>query len=133
MRVYIAGKLCCKEERKLLEKVDGLCKKEGFKTFLPHRDCGLVAFKEELDKAFNDDKKALDECDFVVAVLNGKPGSGTCWEIGYAYCLGKKIIGIKTDKKVTDSIPELSAMILKSVDIAESFDELRKKLGDMKN
>lgn len=133
MRIYVAGKLCNEQERKLLDKVNKICEDGGFETFLPHRDCGIVAFKEELEKAFQDDKKALDECDFVVAVLDDRPGSGTCWEIGYAYCLGKKIIGIKTDKTSENSIPELSAMIIKSVDICESFGELREKLKRMKD
>lgn len=133
MKVYIAGPLCNEEERAFLEKVERMVREMGFDTFLPHRDVGLVAFTEELEKAFKDDVKALDECDFVVAILNGNHiGAGTAWEIGYAYSINKKILGIKTDKKAEDSIPELSAMLLKSVDIAESFDELKEKLSEMK-
>jgi nucleoside 2-deoxyribosyltransferase len=132
MKIYIAGKLCTENERELLEKIDDICKSMGFETFLPHRDCGVVAFTEELQKAFEDDVKALKECDFVVAVLNGRVGAGTAWEIGYAFCLNKKIMGIKTDKKPQDAIPELSAMLIKSIDIAESFDELKEKLEGMK-
>jgi len=131
-KVYIAGKLSNKKKREILEKIDKICKNLGFETFLPHRDCGLVAFKEEIEKAFKEDIKALNECDFVVAVLNSNAGAGTCWEIGYAYCLGKKIVGIKTDKKPEDSIPELSAMLLGSVDIATNFKELKEKLNVMK-
>jgi len=133
MRVYIAGPLCNEKEREFLEKVDKLCRKIGFETFLPHRDCGLVTFKEDLEKAFKEDVKALKNCNFVVAVLNGSHvGAGTAWEIGYAYSINKKIIGIKTDKDPESSIPELSAMLLKSVEIAKSFKELKKKLEQMK-
>ncbi|MFH1500726.1 MAG: nucleoside 2-deoxyribosyltransferase [archaeon] len=131
-KIYIAGKLCSEEERALLEGVDKFCKAEGFDTFLPHRDVGVIAFKEEIKRAFKEDVKALDECDFVLAVLNGKPGSGTVWEIGYAYSIKKPIIGLKTDKKVEDSIPELSAMVLGSVKILQSFEELKEELFNLK-
>ncbi|MFH1307839.1 MAG: nucleoside 2-deoxyribosyltransferase [archaeon] len=127
-KIYIAGKICSEEERVILEKIDKLCQKLGFETFLPHRDVGIVAFKEELEVAFKEDVIALDECNFVLALLDGRPGAGTAWEIGYAYSLRKKIIGIKTDKKAEDSIPELSAMLLGSVKIFDSFKELEKEL-----
>jgi nucleoside 2-deoxyribosyltransferase len=129
MKIYIAGQLTDEKERAFLEEIDKLCADLGFDTFLPHRDVGLVTFKEEIEKAFTEDVKALDECDFVVSVLNGDHvGAGTAWEIGYAYALKKKIIGIKTDKAPQDSITELSAMLLSSIDIATSLEELKNKL-----
>lgn len=40
----------------------------------------------------------LHECDLVVGVLDGPdPDSGTCWELGYAYALGKPCYGLRTD------------------------------------
>ena len=47
---------------------------------------------------FENDKHAIDECDVVVANLNGViTDDGTAWELGYAYARGKYIIGLHTD------------------------------------
>src|SRR5262245_52330215 len=40
----------------------------------------------------------LDRADVIVAILDGSDAdSGTCWECGYAYARGKRIIGVRTD------------------------------------
>jgi nucleoside 2-deoxyribosyltransferase len=42
--------------------------------------------------------KALDNCEAVIAVLDGSDAdSGTSFEMGYARGRGKKVIGIRTD------------------------------------
>lgn len=51
---------------------------------------GQLIFKTCLD--------ALTSADVVIALLDGvQVDDGTAWEIGYAYALGKPILGIRTD------------------------------------
>ncbi|MEK6848231.1 MAG: nucleoside 2-deoxyribosyltransferase, partial [Nanoarchaeota archaeon] len=70
----------------------------------------------------------------VVANLNGlSVGAGTAWEIGYAYAKKIPIIGIKMDEPVEDAFDSLSAIIIESVEIVDSFDNLRERLSKFAN
>jgi len=96
--VYIAGPLFDDHERSYLESISKVFEDRGYKTFLPHRDAGVVKekyTKESKGKIFTTDIKALDEANIVVALLTGRDvDSGTAAEIGYAYATNKTIIGI---------------------------------------
>ena len=96
--VYIAGPLFDDHERSYLESISKIFEGRGYKTFLPHRDAGVVKekyTKESKGKIFTTDIKALDEANIVVALLTGRDvDSGTAAEIGYAYATNKTIIGI---------------------------------------
>ena len=75
--------------------------------------CSKYGFEMQAQKAAADEGKTLgeriflknihylDNCEYVVANLNTfrgmEPDSGTCFEIGYAYALGKKIYGYLDD------------------------------------
>ena len=96
-KAYVAGPLFDEGERWWMEQVDLTVSAAGFTTFLPHRD---NPSKDEHNVAdiFANDRRAIDECDVVVASLNGlTTDDGTAWEVGYAYALGKPIIGLHTD------------------------------------
>ena len=68
-------------------------------------------------------------CDFLIANLNGfGVSSGTAWEMGYAYAKGIPIIGLKTDRKIQESVGELSAIIVGSTKIVNSIYELEKEI-----
>jgi len=133
-KVYIAGPLGEEKNRKFLEKIDNLCKELGFETFLPHKDCGLYEGNAKRIKEIS--KKDLEEIhksDILVGVLNGIcVGAGTAWEMGYAQAIGKKVIGLKTDRRIKDSISEVSVIIAGCVNILESIDELKKELERVK-
>jgi nucleoside 2-deoxyribosyltransferase len=130
MKVYIAGKLCTEEEKESLEKVEKICKKLGFETFLPHRDVGICKGINDVKRVFEGDIiKGFKNCNLVVANLNGlHVGAGTAWELGYAYAKGIPIIGIKTDEKLEDSLEYLSAILISSMKIITSFKELENEL-----
>ena len=55
MKIYIAGKVRSENERDFLEEIDNLCRKLGFKTFLPHRDVGLAKGIKDVEKIFRGD------------------------------------------------------------------------------
>ena len=132
MKVYIAGKISTENERELLEKVDNLCKELGFDTFLPHKNVGLAKSIKDVKRIFKGDIiDGFKDCKLVIAVLDGlHVGAGTAWELGYAYVKGIPAIGIKTDEPVEDALEELSAILIGSMPIVSSFQELKKKLKE---
>ena len=134
LKVYIAGKIWEKSEIEQLEKVDKICKELGFDTFLPHRDVGLAKSIKDVDEIFEGDiKKGFKDVKLIVAFLDGLHiGAGTAWELGYAYAKGIPAIGIKTDAPVEESLEELSAILIGSMKIVSSFDELYLELNKFK-
>lgn len=132
MKAYLAGPLCLNEEREFLEKIDSICKKHNIKTFLPHRDCGLWKRGVSCKKIASGDLAGFKNCNLVIASLNGfNVGAGTSWEMGYAYAKGIPVIAIKTDRKIEDSIGELSAIIIGTTKIVISLAELDKELAKL--
>ena len=131
-KIYIAGPLCEKENRDFLEQIDKICKDLGFDTFLPHRDVGLYGGDQTKIKSISErDLNEIKTCDLMIGVLNGiYVGAGTAWEMGYAQAIGKKVIGLKTDREVRESVSEVSVIIAGQVDIAENIEELKNKLVD---
>lgn len=133
MKIYIAGPLCSIKERKFLEEIDKVLKEMGFDTFLPHRDAGLYKGPEDIKKISKKDIEEIYKCDLMIGVLNGIClGAGTVWEMGYAQAIGKKVIGLKTDRKVKDCISDISVVIAGSVKIVESINQLKKELEKLK-
>ena len=134
MRIYIAGKIRSESEREFLEEIDKLCKSLGFETFLPHRDVGFAKSIKNVKKIFEGDiKKGFKNVNLVVAVLDGlHVGAGTAWELGYAYAKRIPAIGIKTDESVEDALEYLSAILIGSMEIVISLNELEKKLREFR-
>ena len=132
MKVYIAGKIGTESELEMLERVDRLCKSFGFSTFLPHRDVGIAKGIEDADRIFKGDIiEGFKDIKLVIAVLDGlHVGAGTAWELGYAYAKGIPAIGLKTDEPVSETLPYLSAILIGSMKIASSFEELKKELKE---
>lgn len=78
--------------------------------FVYQKLCSKYGFEMQAQKAAADEGKTLgeriflknihylDNCEYVVANLNTfrgmEPDSGTCFEIGYAYALGKRYMAI---------------------------------------
>ena len=81
-----------------------------------------------------DIKKGFRDVDLVVAMLDGlHVGAGTAWELGYAYAKGIPAIGIKTDEPASDALEYLSAILIGSMEIVSSNEELRSRLGEFIN
>ncbi len=130
MKIYLAGKLETKEEREKLEGIDKECKSLGFDTFLPHRDVGLLENVKDVDKIFKGDiLDGFEGCDLVIALLDGlHVGAGTAWELGYAYSKKIPAIGLKTDEPVEEAIEYLSAILVGSMKMVTSIEDLKKEL-----
>ena len=133
MKVYIAGKLGTGTEKKFLEEIDSLCKSLGLKTFLPHRDIGICKDIKDVKRIFEGDIiNGFKDCKLIIANLNGfHVGAGTSWELGYAYANKIPAIGIKTDEPIEDSLEYLSAILIHSMPIVNSLDELKRKIKEI--
>lgn len=133
MKAYIAGKIRTEEERKSLENIDLLCKSLGIETFLPHRDVGLAKDINDIKKIFRGDIiEGFKDCNLVIALLDGfHVGAGTAWELGYAYANKISSIGLKTDESPEDALEYLSAILIGSMPIVTSLDELKAKLKEI--
>jgi nucleoside 2-deoxyribosyltransferase len=101
MRIYLAGPLFSLAERRfnedLAEAMRRLC--PTLEVFLPQQcDGEFLGHPEFHAKVYDRLLGELDECDAVVAVLDGSDAdSGTCIEIGYARGRGKTVVGVRTD------------------------------------
>ncbi len=133
MKVYIAGKIGEKSELKFLEEIDLLCKSLNLKTFLPHRDVGIVKGISDVKRIFEGDIiKGFKDCKLVIASLNGLHiGAGTSWELGYAYANKIPAIGIKTDEPIEEALDYLSAILIASMPIVNSLDKLKVKIKEI--
>ena len=123
MKAYIAGPLFDEGERWWIEKVEQVVVGAGLTTFLPHRD-NPTKDQHNVAEIFANDRRGIDECDLVVASLNGlTTDDGTAWELGYAFALGKPIIGLYTDwrRRFDDEVVNLMiecslTMLVRSLD-----------------
>jgi nucleoside 2-deoxyribosyltransferase len=132
-RVYVAGPLFDDGERWFIEKVETLVADAGFVTFLPHRD-NPPKDDTNVRFIFENDQRGIDECDVVVANLNGiTTDDGTAWELGYAYANGKYIIGLHTDWRMRFAHEVVNLMLECSLDrLVRSLDELESALAEWK-
>jgi nucleoside 2-deoxyribosyltransferase len=129
-KAYVAGPLFDEGERWFIEKVDQLVADAGFVTFLPHRD-NPPKDEHNVRAIFENDMRGIDECDVVVANLNGViTDDGTAWELGYAYAKGKFIIGLHTDWRMRFQHEVVNLMMECSMDrLVRSLDDLRAELA----
>ena len=105
-RIYIAGPLFSKAELDFNEDLNGFLIKQGYCTFLPQKD-GMelevllsngMPKEEAMQKIFELDIKEVLKCDILLLIMDGRiPDEGACVELGLAFGVGKKCVGIKTD------------------------------------
>ncbi len=129
LRAYVAGPLFDEGERHWIETVDALVAAEGFVTFLPHRD-NPPKDQFNVRAIFDNDRRAIDECDIVVANLNGIiTDDGTAWELGYAFAKGKYLVGLHTDWRRRFEHEVVNLMMECSLHrLVRSLDDLREVL-----
>lgn len=103
-KIYIAGPDVFEHNSLEIAKKHKLtCKDSGFEGLYPLDN--VVNFDQEKHKVAQDifvaNEQLIKDADIVVANLNpfrGKEAdSGTVWECGYAYALGKKVYGYMHD------------------------------------
>ena len=78
-------------------------------------------------------ERLLEKADIVVAILDGSDvDSGVAAEIGYAYALRKKIIGYRSDFRVTGDNQGVTVNIQVEHFINESGGYIVRKISDLK-
>ncbi len=136
MRVYLAGPLFSEAEREFNERLRALLERDGYDVFLPQEDSNEKTpphHQRERERIFKENLRAIDECDVVVAVLDGADAdSGTAWEIGYASAIGKPVIGLKTDFRTLGPEGRVNLMIEESITgLCTTTDELMERMREL--
>ena len=119
MKLYFAGPLFTTPERTWNAEVTAALRAAGHEIFLPQ--------EQEPGKdgpgIFATDVGGIDWADGLVAIMDGPdPDSGTCWEVGYAYGVGKPIVLVRTDLRAMagpagDYNPMLTASATTRIDV----------------
>lgn len=135
MHVYIAAPLFSHAEREFNLDLKEFVEAQGFTTYLPQFDGGLLAdllnsgieLQEAKSILFHRDLDAIQSSQIILFLLDGRvPDEGGCIEIGIGFALGKECIGFKTDYRSfiagTDNL--MITGVLKGR-IASTFDELQ--------
>jgi nucleoside 2-deoxyribosyltransferase len=99
MKVYLASPFFNDEENKYYEKMIKMLRDEGHKVFVPKEheipnawDLPNAVWGESV---FAVDILGIQKCDVVVVLNHGMySDSGTAWECGYAYALGKDVVNV---------------------------------------
>lgn len=113
-KIYLAGpEVFDKEAIKIGEDSVELCSKYGFEGMYPLDN--VVNFNQPKEKIsldiFEANEQMIRDCDIVIANLSqwrGKePDSGTVWECGFAYGLGKTVYCyLDSDKEYIDTFSD---------------------------
>ena len=99
MKVYLASPFFNDEENKYYEKMIKMLRDEGHKVFVPkeHEIPNAWDLPNDLwgESVFAVDILGIQKCDVVVVLNHGMySDSGTAWECGYAYALGKDVVNV---------------------------------------
>ncbi len=131
--IYLAAPLFSEAELDFNRKLRNEIKGAGFKVFLPQEDSNNVKERDDRQKViFTKNEAGIRKSDIVAAVLDGTDvDSGTAWEIGYAYALGKPVLGIRTDFRTLGIEGTVNLMIERSVIICKNIPELLNRLKSL--
>lgn len=99
MKVYLASPFFNDEENRYYEEMIKILRDEGHKVFVPKEheipnawDLPNAVWGENV---FAVDILGIQKCDVVVVLNHGMySDSGTAWECGYAYALGKDVVNV---------------------------------------
>jgi nucleoside 2-deoxyribosyltransferase/predicted secreted protein len=126
-RVYLAAPLFSEPERAYNLSVAGQLRDNFFDVFLPQEagDDSDTRNKEEQVRIFSENLRALKNADIIVAIIDGADAdSGTAWEMGYAYALGKQVIALRTDFRRSGRYEKVNLMLEESATVVNSVEYL---------
>lgn len=113
-RIYYAGPLFTKAERDWNEWLAAALEARGYQVALPQVQVTAFVTPERIDFAgiFSACIEQIKAMDAVVAIFDGPDvDSGTAFECGYAYAIGKPIIGVRTDLRSNGEEKGLNTML----------------------
>ena len=124
-KVYLASPFFNDAEIERMEKVKNILRDRGLDVFVPseHQNPQLEFGSREWRKStFDSDVMGIHRADIVVAIIcNGNySDSGTAWEIGYSFALGKPVVVVNLTGET------INLMIADSIHaLITSYDELK--------
>ena len=94
-KIYLAGS-CSKDKRSRMESIAAELREKGYEVYCPFElkipNAWDYSQENWAKMVFDKDVAAIDECDFVVMISDGRVSSaGTNWEQGYAYAKNKPV------------------------------------------
>jgi nucleoside 2-deoxyribosyltransferase/predicted secreted protein len=126
-RVYLAAPLFSAAERSFNASVARTLKEHLFDVHLPQEagdDSGTRGTREQ-ERLFDVNREALENSDFVVAIIDGADAdSGTAWEMGYAFARKKPVIALRTDFRRVGRHEHVNLMLEQSAQVTGSVEEL---------
>jgi nucleoside 2-deoxyribosyltransferase len=115
--IYLAGPLFSVAEREFNQRLASGIRHRFPKAsiVLPQDHAREIAGHVDFcDMMFRHALQSVEQCDVVVAVLDGPDAdSGTCVEIGYAKARGKPVVGLRTDLRPSEDAG-LNLMVARS-------------------
>ncbi len=131
-RVYLAAPLFSEAEVAYNLALRDLLEAHLFDVYLPQEvgDTSHTRCREEHLAIFAQHTAVLREIDTVVAVIDGADAdSGTSWEMGYAYGLGKKVVALRTDFRIAGHHEQVNLMLEESAVVVTRKVDLPRALG----
>jgi nucleoside 2-deoxyribosyltransferase/predicted secreted protein len=126
-QVYLAAPLFSEAERIFNASVARLLRTHLFEVHLPQEagDDSDMRDVREQKRLFLYNKTALEESDFIVAIIDGADAdSGTAWEMGYAFAREKPVIALRTDFRRVGHHEQVNLMLEQSAKVVGSMDEV---------
>ena len=90
LKAYLAGPWFNEEQMARLEMVKKMITASGLKVFSP-KDESMFKQGDNPKQILDLNVKAIKDCDCIVVITDGKD-TGTIWEAGYAYAIGRPIL-----------------------------------------
>ena len=128
MKIYLASPFFHKEEITMYEEAIRILRCQGLDVFVPREHTIPNAYELPNniwgENVFAVDYLAITQCDVVVVLNFGMySDSGTAWECGAAFALGKKVVNILCGCNDT----EYSIMMVNGTNTTIDFDTFRKE------
>jgi nucleoside 2-deoxyribosyltransferase len=112
--IYLAGSLFTASERVWNSWLAAELKTRGFRVWLPQEHVSEAIDQGRIDyeKIFRLCLEGLERSEVVIALLEGADvDSGTAFECGYAFKLGRPILGVRSDFRTGNEADGLNIML----------------------
>lgn len=131
-RIYLAAPLFTEAEQVYNSLIASDLVSRGYEVYLPQEvgDTSRCRARAMHTEIFRTHVEALDRTDTVVAVVDGPDAdSGTSWEMGYAYALGKRVVALRTDFRRVGDHERVNLMLEESATVVERREDLPDAAG----
>jgi nucleoside 2-deoxyribosyltransferase len=119
MCIYLAGPLFTQAEWQWNQRLKEELELRGVSVMLPQdRAQPMLAGEQSFNASalFKDNVNNIVKASAVVAIFDGADAdSGTAWECGFAYRLGRPIIGVRTDIRAAGDDPKAAMNLMLSL------------------